>query len=389
MPSKKIDESSSWYLEGFVDAGRNSWRTVIHSLPLTVGREKSANLQLRSPKVSHHHAEIYFDGGLRVRDLGSTNGTYVNGRRVRGTRGLATGDVIRFADLELRLASYKMPPSTGTKALTTEDLKEFLAEQSEEFLKLLRTRAVRPLYQPLFDLRQLTVVGYELLCRGNLEGFETAPTELFFIAERLGCDIELSQLFRHQGVESAARLPGRPKLFVNTHPSEIQDLDGFLASIARLNDQRPEIDLVVEIHEAAMTEPAAMRQIRSALHAVGIELAFDDFGTGQSRLQALADVPPDYLKFDLTFVRGLDRASERRKILVRRLVEMATSIGIAPIAEGIETPEELRACTDAGFQWAQGYLLAEPLEPEAVKELTLSDRNELLRPFEPSPARRG
>ncbi len=369
MGAARGDKLPCWYLEGFVDVGRNSWRTVIHSLPLTIGREDSAGLQLHSRQVSHRHAEIYHEDGLRVRDLGSTNGTFVNGRRVRSRHRLAAGDIIRFGDIELRLASYEAPMSTGTKTLSTDELSEFAGEQSADFLKLLETRALRPLFQPLFDTRTLSIHGYELLCRGDLEGFETSPAELFFIAERLDRDVELSRICRDLGLEAAAALGDQPRLFVNSHPSELRDIDGFLESLSRSRAGSPELRLVVEIHEAAITDIARMTEIRSTLHERGIGLAFDDFGTGQSRLHALADVTPDYLKFDISFVRRLHQASERRKMLVRRLVGMSRSMEIVPVAEGVETPEELAACVEAGFEHAQGHLVAEALSVEQIPAL--------------------
>ncbi len=369
MVSARKRDPTSWYLEGYIDVGRSSWRTIIQSLPIVIGRSDEADLQLRSRKVSHRHAELYLDDGLRVRDLDSTNGTFVNGRRVRTRRRLSAGDVIRFGDIQLRLASYAAPLSTGTKTLSTDELTEFIGEQSEDFLTLLETRAIQPLFQPVFDTRTLAIGGYELLCRGKLEGFETSPTELFFIAERLGRQVELSRLCREIGFAAAEPLIGDALLFVNSHPSEIADSDGFLESLSRLRARAPGLRLVAEIHEAAMTDLTRMNDIRSALRELDIGLAFDDFGTGQSRLQALADVAPDYVKFDISFVRHLHLATERRRMLVRRLVSMCRSMEIVPIAEGIETADELEACVDSGFDRAQGHLVAEALSVERIPEL--------------------
>ncbi len=368
MGASRSLDFPSWYLEGFVDVGRSSWRTVIHALPLVIGRSDSAGLQLRSQKVSHRHAEIYSDRGLKIRDLGSTNGTFLNGRRIRTPRRLADGDVIRFGDIQLRLASYEAPLSTGTKTLGTDELTEFIGEQSADFVKLLETRAIRPLYQPVFETRTLSVHGFELLCRGNLEGFETSPTELFFIAERLERQVELSRVCRELGLAEASAL-GETRLFVNTHPSEIVEPAGFLESLSQLSSLAPNVRLIAEIHEAAMTDIGQMKELRSALHEIGIGLAFDDFGTGQSRLHALADVTPDYLKFDISFVRHLHRASQRRKMLIRRLVSISRSMDVVPIAEGIESSDELAACVDAGFEYAQGHLVAQALPAAELDRL--------------------
>ncbi len=361
-----------WYLEGYVDAGKRAWRTVIRSLPLVIGRSPSAGLHLLSDRVSVEHAEIFGrDGRLWVRDLGSTNGTFVNGTRIEEERRLRGGDVLRFADLEFRLAPYGFPDpvrDTRTKVLSRREVADFLEEQIEEFGRLLERRAVRPLFQPVQRLSDGRVIGYELLSRGDLSGFVTAPAELFYMAERLGRETELSQLCRVQGLEAAKALPGSPILFLNTHPSEMESSSAFVRALARIAD-RPAGRLVVEIHEAAVTDLEGLGRICSALREMGIGLAFDDFGTGQSRLMEIAEVPPNYVKFDMGFVRGLHEAPERRRRLLGDLVRMTIAMGVTPIAEGVESREEVEACRKVGFEYAQGFYLGVPL---AVEELGLS-----------------
>ncbi|MET0556006.1 MAG: FHA domain-containing protein, partial [Vicinamibacteria bacterium] len=92
-----------WYLESFVQDGQTLTRLPIRELPYKVGRRDSAHLTLSSDLVSKDHAEIYGDKrGLAVRDLTSTNGTFVNHQQVEDTA-LAEGDVVHFASFEFRL----------------------------------------------------------------------------------------------------------------------------------------------------------------------------------------------------------------------------------------------------------------------------------------------
>ncbi len=358
-----------WYLEGYVDSGKRAWRTVIRSLPLAIGRDRSAGLHLLSDRVSAEHAELFRrDGGLWVRDLASTNGTFVNGGRVEGEQRLRGGDLIRFADLEFRLAPYSFPDpvqDTRTRVLSRREIADFLEGQIEEFARLLERRAVRPLFQPVQRLSDGAVIGYELLSRGDLSGFVTAPAELFYMAERLGREVELSQLCRIQGLEAAKALPGSPILFLNTHPSEMEYGGALVRALAQV-PVRPAGRLVVEIHEAAVTDLEGLAEVCSALREMGIGLAFDDFGTGQSRLMEIAEVPPNYVKFDMAFVRDLHEASARRRRLLGDLVRMTIGMGVTPIAEGVESRDEVEACRKVGFEYAQGYYLGVPL---AVEEL--------------------
>jgi EAL domain-containing protein (putative c-di-GMP-specific phosphodiesterase class I) len=360
-------EEITWCLEGFVDPDKRAWRTVIRSLPLAVGRNPGVDLQLLSDKVSKRHAEIFWaDGQLWLRDLASTNGTFLNGDRVSDARPLEMGDTLRFADLEMRLAQYDDRDQTRTRTLSETELNPILDPRDSQILQMLDSRAVRAVYQPVVRLEDLAVMGYEMLSRGDLDGFETAPKELFSLAERAGCEAELSQLCREQGIRAATDLANAFRLFINTHPAELQNPKELIESLIQVRERWPELRLVVEIHEAALTDVSTMREIRESLRSMEVELAFDDFGTGQSRLSVIGEVPPDFLKFDIAFVSGLDTAPEGRRKLVHELVRMTRAMGVLPIAEGIESEGELEACREAGFSWAQGYALGQLSEPSEL-----------------------
>ena len=102
--SKEARRAAAWFLEGYRGPGRGLERIPL-PLPFLIGRQAAANLSLGSTLVSVRHAEIYgSDGGCWLRDLGSTNGTFVNQRRVEQAVSLTDGDILHFADQEFRLA---------------------------------------------------------------------------------------------------------------------------------------------------------------------------------------------------------------------------------------------------------------------------------------------
>lgn len=365
LAGKGLPSDAYWYLVGFVDKNQKQWRTIIRSLPLKVGRHASADLYLYSTSVSHEHAELFEkDGALWIRDLGSTNGTFVNSKQIAEETRVRDGDTLHFADLVFRLGAYQPPRDTDqgeTRELDTAELATRLQEYTTEFTSLMSREAVRPYFQALYRLDgPADVLGYELLSRGLLGDLETLPLELFYIAERLGQERQLSQLCRKVGAKAAEGLPGDPICFMNTHPAEIQEPNQFLRSVQELRDQVPNLRLVIEIHEAAVTGSRRIGKIRDGLNDLGVKLAYDDFGTGQSRLRQIAEVPPDYLKFDMSLIRDLDRAPDERLQFVTGLVSTARSIGIVPIAEGIESRVEAEACARAGFEYAQGYYFSLP-----------------------------
>jgi EAL domain-containing protein (putative c-di-GMP-specific phosphodiesterase class I) len=102
-----------------------------------------------------------------------------------------------------------------------------------------------------------------------------------------------------------------------------------------------------------------LKEVRAALKSLDIGLAFDDFGSGQTRLAELAVVHPDYIKFDISLIRSIDAHPERQE-MVATLVRMVKRLGLIALAEGVETKEECAACVEIGFDLAQGYYFGRP-----------------------------
>jgi predicted signal transduction protein with EAL and GGDEF domain len=106
------------------------------------------------------------------------------------------------------------------------------------------------------------------------------------------------------------------------------------------------------------------------LHAVGITVAIDDFGVGYSSLSYLKDFPIDQLKMDRTFVQNLPHSSNDAKI-ARHIVDMAHSLGLTVIAEGVENQQQLQFLKEIGCDEVQGYLLSRPVPAEDFERLLL------------------
>jgi EAL domain-containing protein (putative c-di-GMP-specific phosphodiesterase class I) len=123
---------------------------------------------------------------------------------------------------------------------------------------------------------------------------------------------------------------------------------------------------VLEIHEGAVTCGKQMRTLRAALTEMKIGLAYDDFGAGQARLVELVDVPPDYLKFDMSLVQNLESASNERQRMLASLVQMVRDLGIAPLAEGVELAADHEICRQIGFQFGQGFYYGYPELPKRL-----------------------
>ena len=368
-PRQAQPSAPTWYLEGILDNSRGkTWRTVVRPLPFLVGRKDSSDLSLRSQMISQRHARLFERGGkLWVDDLGSTNGTFVNGKQVDGEHELREGDVIQFADVELRLLlglADGTHPHSHTVHLDTQILAGG-AVRARQLRAMLADGTYRAIFQPLIHMASDKVLGYEALGRGALEGVETLPGELFLLAESIGLASEMSASFRDCAAEIAEQFPGKPLVFLNTHPEELNDLKTLLESVGNLRIRHPDLDLVLEIHESAIPGIQPLRTLRERLGSLEIDLAFDDFGTGQARLLEIIDIIPHYLKFDALFIRDIHLASDKRREMVEALVKMTREMGISAVAEGIESEAEAQACRELGFDLAQGYFFGMPAPIES------------------------
>lgn len=324
--------------------------------PFTVGRRPDQKLTLGSPTVSGSHAEIEsIEEGLLVRDLGSTNGTFVNGERIQGDCEVGHGDLVQFAQVVFRVA--RNITSIHHQTIQNDSADHALA--LIQFDKLMTERAVLPHFQPIVSMQSQKAFGYEILGRSRLFGL-TDPQTMFSAAAVLNLESELSRIFREEGMASGAGLPSQHLLFANTHPNEIEEPELLEFSLRELREASPTRPMVLEIHEKTATKSESMRELRAKLNDLNIGLAYDDFGAGQARLIELVEVPPDYLKFDMQLVQNIHSASIERQKMVEHLVRMTAELGIIPLAEGVETREDHEVCAQMGFLCGQGFYYARP-----------------------------
>ena len=358
------DVALAWYMEGVLRDGKR-WIIPLDPLPFSVGRLGSCNLVLSSKSVSRTHADLFIrDSQLWVRDLESRNGTYLNRKRIRGAEVVSAGDVVHFGTVEFRIGRREEPGSTEettTGLNRVSDLSNLFKSFEADLTTLLQRRAVISLFQPIIRLEDRTRLGYEVTARGAQAGLPSGPEELFSIAAGLGVEGELSRLFWTEGIRTGARLSDGPELFINIHPSEIGQ-PGLVPALSELRGVFPETKIVAEVSEKAVTNLSKMARLRDQLLHIGIRLAYDDFGAGQTRLLELVEVPPHFLKFDHSLVRDIHQRPRRLFHVVKALVTMAEELGIACIAEGVECAAEGEACGHAGFQFAQGYFYGRPAQ---------------------------
>jgi EAL domain-containing protein (putative c-di-GMP-specific phosphodiesterase class I) len=339
--------ASSWYLEGYGQQGQRL-SARLHRLPFRIGRLQTSDLRLPAAEVSRLHAEILeHDGELHIRECGSTNGTYVNRQRLYWELPLHSGDVIHFGPLEFRI--YHSDYQSEAATVVTPPPLQAAAHYQAQFQEMLRLRSVVAHFQPLLRLRDRQLVGHEVRGHCEFAHLPREPRALLQLARELHKEIELSELLREVGLEQAASLGNWHPLFLNAAPSEVEPLR-LAHSLSRLRRLEPALPLVLEVHEAAIADLSTLRNLHAVLSELGIELAFDDFGVGQTRLEELIKLPPHW-----------QQEPKRTWRVLRALVAMARDLGIKTIAEGIETKAQWQICKRLGFDVAQGYYIGRPL----------------------------
>ena len=229
------------------------------------------------------------------------------------------------------------------------------AEAQDRIESTIETRAFGPVYQPIVDLSTGATVGYEALTRFT-DGYR--PDEMFATALECGLGIKLETATLAVALDAARRLPPRTWLSLNVSPSLLADVARLGAALGLL--ARP---LVIEITEHETIE--AYGPLREAVFRLGpdVRLAVDDVGAGVANFRHLVELRPEFVKIDVSLVRGVDTDLSRQAV-VAGILHFAAAAHCEVIAEGIETEAELAMVTELGVTLGQGYLLGRPAPAE-------------------------
>ena len=357
----------SWYLEGYFTGDGFIHRQPVQDFPFFLGREEHLSLSIFANSISRRHALIESDGcSLIITDMGSKNGTFVNHNRIASPTLLQHGDIVHLGDVEMRLMqanqSQDEDPGQST-VMITPDLTNKFPYGAKELVQIIEDQLITTAFQSIVYSRGGDKFGYEILGRGTSDLLPKSPVSLFGVAESVGLEVQLSELMRDKGVEIANSLGLVGQLFVNTHPAELQSPDRLLASVVNLHKRFPQANIMLEIHEQAITDLVAIKYIKDELNKLSIQIAYDDFGVGQSRLLELVEAAPEVLKFDMMLTRDIDTAEPAKLELVQQLHQLARKLNIHTLAECVSRNEEYEICKTIGFDFYQGYLFDEPKYP--------------------------
>ncbi len=226
---------------------------------------------------------------------------------------------------------------------------------------LLRERIVTA-WQPIFKMQEGTVMGFEALSRGPKGSGLDSAKALFDAAEANNLRVELDRLCRKRAFLSSGRIPSTAKIFVNTLPATMRDPQfrgkPLIDSLEKAQVEAKRV--VIEITEQEVIENHAMfRETMAYFTDLGMSFAVDDVGAGQSGLDTIAKLKPQYLKIDINLVRDLD-SHPVNVSMVKALVAIGHNIGAEVLAEGIQREEEAQILRALGVDYGQGFLFAPP-----------------------------
>lgn len=355
--------NQTYYLEGYLPDTNSLRRFDLMTFPALVGRESERDIYLNTVKISRHHAKLTCENDrLAVEDLGSTNGTFVNHQRIESKVPLQVGDVLHFADLEFRVGldeNLANPATAEATIVGLGSLPKHFPTQVRQFFDLISNKRTC-CYRQLITDSEGRPFAYELLGRGTHPELSAKPVELFKLAASLGAEVSLAELLRQQCFQQAADAGIELPLFFNAHPKESDGLPNLIDGLEILRERHPDLELVFEVHEAAITDLERMAELRMALRELNIALAYDDFGAGRARMLELIKVPPDYLKYDLALVQSVTSVDCPAYKLLASLNPIVHDLGIKTLAEGVELVQTATLCKSLGIDLFQGYLFGRP-----------------------------
>lgn len=235
-------------------------------------------------------------------------------------------------------------------------------------------------YQPQIEVRSGRLVGFEALIRWrHPELGLVSPAEFIHLTEETGLIVPIGEWVLKTACAQLAgwRRRGHRELSlaVNLSPRQMHET-GLAPLLARLLAEHglPPGLLELEITESHLLQkPEEVRRMLAAFSQIGVRVSLDDFGTGFSSLNHLRAFPGASLKIDRSFIQGIEENGSDAAI-VRSLIAMAHSLNLKVIAEGVESPTQLRVLTEYGCDYVQGFLLGEPAPAEEIGRRFLDRR---------------
>jgi EAL domain-containing protein (putative c-di-GMP-specific phosphodiesterase class I) len=228
-----------------------------------------------------------------------------------------------------------------------------------------------PFFQPFVELNSRQLTGFEALARWNHARLGALSPDAFIpIVQKCGYINTLTQKLLNKIFAAAPQLSGALRLSINLSPLQLMDetLPCQIAAVAQkggfLLDR-----LTIEMTQSSLLDDLPSAQaVAGEMKSMNCRLSLDNFGSGHSSLFHLMALPFDELKIDRSFVHAVHQNSDSRKI-VAALVNLAKSLGMTTVAQGVETEEQAGIMNDLGCEQAQGWLFGKPAAASEIPRM--------------------
>lgn len=243
---------------------------------------------------------------------------------------------------------------------TLHPLKEYNLKR--QLLNIIAQKAITTVFQPIFNVHEKSIFGYEALTRGPENSELRAPDALFHCATQHNLLSELEILCRDKAISHFAQLKLQGKLFLNISPLVLLNNNHPQGETIRLVRQAGLSckQIVIELSEKyPVPNNTMLSEALAKYRQFGFDVAIDDLGAGYSGLKLWSQLRPNIVKIDRYFVENCHQDSFKRKFL-KAIFDLAQSAKAQVIVEGIETLAEFELLQSLGMVYAQGFYLARP-----------------------------
>jgi EAL domain-containing protein (putative c-di-GMP-specific phosphodiesterase class I) len=237
-------------------------------------------------------------------------------------------------------------------------------------------------YQPVINIASSKICGLEALVRWRHPQMGMiSPASFIPLAEETGLIVPIGEWVIRHACATAARWPADLRIAVNPSPAQLRNpaLPQTLVSALAASGLAPD-RLELEITETVLlNDSAATLSILFRLRELGVRIAMDDFGTGYSSLSHLQRFPLDKIKIDRSFINNMATDASSLNI-IRAVAALASGLGVAATAEGVETREQLDLIRSEGCTEMQGFLLSKPVPAHELGALFVAQGLERAEP---------
>ena len=280
--------------------------------------------------------------------------------------------LLKNADLALNRAKLDAPGSTRFFEREMDQRMQTRRTLERDLRAALHAGELELYYQPQLNLERNEISGFEALVRWNHpERGLVSPADFIPLAEETGLIVQIGEWTLRQACAEAAKWPKGLKVAVNLSPAQFRFGSVRQAVITALGasqllPQRLELEVTESL---LLQESEGVAETLEKLHQIGVRFALDDFGTGYSSLSYLSRYHFDKIKIDQIFVKELAERPRSSLAILRSIVALGTSLGIATCAEGVETEEQLEQVKQERCTEAQGYYISVPRPAAEIPEM--------------------